>query len=266
MKIVKLSVVAVVAASLLTAAQPVEAAACPAPIPAVAHRGGTENYAENSRNAFRRAENIGVPLWEADARVDADGHWWVLHDETVDRVTDGTGRLDQMTTAQVRQLRTADGQPLLALDDLANDVAVDRAKLFLELKITPTAAQWASLLAILDRHGIRSRVILTSFDPATLLAARQHAPDLATGRIYNPQNVDPADALQYGRNLIIHHNSITDARITAWAAAGLDVYAWTVNSVSEWDRMQWYRSNGRLDGVITDLPAGYLAWAASRRC
>lgn len=263
---------ALAAALLLTgcvttaAPAPASAATCPALVPAVAHRGGTEKYVENTRNAFRDAQNKTVTTWETDVRFTADNVPVVMHDETVDRTTDGAGAIADLTYAQVAALRTSDGQPVPTLAELLNDAAVDGTTVLVEPKTDPTPAQWTALLADFDAYQMRTNVILISFDGPLLLKARQVAPDLETGRLYDPYNVPASEALQYGNNLIIHHNSVTDARITAWAAAGLDVYTWTVDTASEWERMQWYRSAGRLDGVITNKPAGYLAWAAARIC
>jgi len=69
-----------------------------------AHRGAMATHPENTLPAFREAVRLGVAMIELDVRMTADSHLVILHDETVDRTTDGTGRLSEMTFAVVRRL------------------------------------------------------------------------------------------------------------------------------------------------------------------
>src|ERR1044072_8687498 len=102
----------IVGAGLATAveSEPAQAAAC-VTVPAVAHRGGIERYVENTGNAFRDATNVGAPIWETDVQFDADNQPWIMHDDTVDRTTDGTGAVAHLTTAQMAALRTGARPP-----------------------------------------------------------------------------------------------------------------------------------------------------------
>ena len=65
---------------------------------------------------------------------------------------------------------------------------------------------------------------------------------------------------------IKHQDAITNGRLDEWSGP-LDVSAWTVNNADGWARMHWYTAEpGKLDGVITDKPAAYLAWQKARVC
>lgn len=234
-----------------------------ATIPAAAHRGGLERYTENSGNAYRDASNRGARLWETDVRFTADNVPVILHDPDVTRTTTGTGRIADLTHAQVSGLRTRDGQPILTLADFIDDAHVDGPRLLVELKTNPTPTQWKAFnAAIGSRPGIPARVVLMSFDPATLTAAKTYAPALARGLLQNPGDTDPAEVLTYANILVKHHHSITTDRMRKWTAAGLTVYAWTANKPDQWQRLSGYR----LGAVITDRPGAYLAWQKSRTC
>lgn len=260
-----MATVAVVTAATLTTATPALAAAC-VNVPAVAHRGGTERYVENTGNAFRDATNIGAPTWETDVQFDADNQPWIMHDDTVDRTTNGTGPVADLTTAQMAALRTADDQPVPTLRQLVNDAEVDGARIFPELKTMPTEPQWATFLAALASRPIADRIVVTSFDGPTLVALRAHTTLYATGLIQELGDQTPASVTQYGAHILIkHHNAITWSRLSAWQAGGLSVYAWTVDTDSEWQRMNSYPA-AWLDGVITNEPAAYLAWQRGRTC
>jgi glycerophosphoryl diester phosphodiesterase len=133
-----------------------------------------------------------------------------------------------------------------------------------ELKTDPTDAQWQAFLAALtSRAGMTGRLIITSFDGDTLLAAHAQAPAYATGLIQDVGDVDPDDVIPFAHILIKHHNAITASRMAKWSAGGLSVYAWTVDTASEWARLASYP---RLTGVITNRPAAYLSWQRSRTC
>lgn len=70
----------------------------------VAHRGASGNYPENTLQAFQTALEIGVDEIELDLRSTRDGHLVVMHDATVDRTTDGTGAIGELTLAEIRAL------------------------------------------------------------------------------------------------------------------------------------------------------------------
>lgn len=253
------------ATALLAVPGPAAAAAC-VNIPAVAHRGGTERYVENTLNAFRDAANRGVAYWETDVRFTADDVPVLLHNETLDQTTDGTGPVADLLADDLADVRTVGGQQVPTLAELINDAQVDGARILVELKTNPTPAQWAAVLAAIDSRSWRGKVTLMSFDPAVVLEARQVAPDVRTGLVENP-GYRPVDELTpYGEAYIKHKNSITGARLDEWSGP-LDVYAWTVDAPADWAWMHYYTAEpGRLDGVITNKPGAYLAWQKARVC
>lgn len=71
----------------------------------VAHRGASGNYPENTLRAFQMALEMGVDEIELDLRMTLDGHLVVMHDATVDRTTDGTGAIGELTLGEIRALR-----------------------------------------------------------------------------------------------------------------------------------------------------------------
>jgi len=151
------------------------------------------------------------------------------------------------------------------LAELANDAAVDGAQLLVELKTDPTPAQWAAVLSALDARAMRPKTILMSFDAAVVLEAQAVAPNVETGLVENPGYRPVAELTPYG-SYIKHKNSITGARLDEWSGP-LDVYAWTVDTQADWTWMNYYGAEpGRLDGVITNRPTAYLAWAKTQVC
>lgn len=270
----RIAVITVAAAALVAPATPSLAVACAAPFP-VAHRGGTERYAEDTGNAYLdTAANIGVRFWENDVRFTADDVPVIMHDETVDRTTDGTGNVADLTYAQIAAMRTSDDQPVPTLRDFINDESAMKAYAFVEPKTMPTEDQWTAFVsAIKSRDGKGGpRPVISSFDPAVLDQVAVRMPGYTRALIQSVGDADPADITPHASILLKHHDAITAGRLTKWTAAGLKVYAWAdpaADPQSEWERIAGYSTDssaGSVTGYITATPAAYLAWRNSRVC
>lgn len=255
-------------AALVAPATPALAADCVA-IPAVAHRGGIDKYDENTRNAFRYSSSLGVKWWETDVHFDSAGTPFIIHDDTLDRTTNETGAVSDhdLSADRAAGLRTKDGQVVPSLYEVMTDAEDLDAHVFVEIKDNPTPTEMAKVLARFDWTNMRTKVVVTSFDEPTLAVVKAAAPDLKLGLIENPSYRPVGEITALGvTSYLKHYYSITAARLDEWSGP-LDVYAWTVDSATEWARMHWYTSEpGRLDGVITDYPAAYLNWEKTHGC
>jgi len=143
-----------------------------------AHRGWRSRYPENTLEAFRAALALGVDQIETDIRITKDGELVLIHDETVDRTTNGSGRVSEMTFAELRALDAgikkdecfagANVPTLTELMELVKEHPT--MTLDLELKEYPTEGREAiayevcdRVLAIVDRYGFTDRVVINSF-------------------------------------------------------------------------------------------------------
>jgi glycerophosphoryl diester phosphodiesterase len=261
-------------AALAAAATPALAAACVTP-GVVAHRGGTERYVEDTRDAFLdSAANIGAKFWENDVQFTSDDVPVIMHDDTVDRTTNGTGAVADITAAQIAQLRTADDQPVPTLRDFINDQSVMKAYAFVEIKGTPTESQWSAFVAaVKSREGKGGpRPAISSFDPDVLDQVAVRLPGYTRALIQSAGDADPADITPHASILIKHHDSITASRLQKWTGAGLRVYAWAdiaADPQSEWERIADYGNDatpGSVSGYITASPGAYLTWRSGRTC
>lgn len=220
----------------------------------VAHRGGTEKYTENTRKAWNNAMANGAKWVETDVRFTTDGVPVIMHDVTVDRTTNGAGQVSTMTLAQIRSLRTADGQYVPTLYEFLSDVKAHGDKAFVELKVVPTDSQWTAFKARFDWLSMRSSSVITSFEKNLLVSAK--AKGFWTGWIDELGDRDPAEITPYATYYLKHHWSVTTARYKKWTAAGLKVFPWTVNQTSDWSR---FDTMG-VPGVITDKPNAFNKW------
>lgn len=139
----------------------------------VAHRGcheaapahGLSDAPENSLSALDHCVAIGVDVMETDVRMTRDGYLVMLHDETVDRTTNGTGKLSALTLAQVKalRLRTNEGGPQAPLTDQAIptlDEMLARAGKRIVLNLDIKDAVHAETIAAVERAGATRRVLV----------------------------------------------------------------------------------------------------------
>ena len=151
----------------------------------IAHRGDSSRAPENTLAAFEAGVEAGASAVELDLRCTADGHVVVMHDESVDRTTDGTGQLEQLTLEQVRKLDAGgwfderfagEGVPTLAE---VFDRMVDRVPLVLHIKEAGCGIERAVIEEV-NRRGVVDRVSVSSDRRGVLESFHRLAPDLTT--------------------------------------------------------------------------------------
>ena len=285
------------------------------------HRGARAVAPENTLAGFRAAQAAGASTWELDTGLTRDGVVVVMHDRRLNSDTtrgpDGAWiaapgpTLASMTLAELRAYdvgrlrpgsryaglwpaqRAVDGERVPTLDavfELARREAPASLRFNIETKLSPLApdetaspeAMVDALLAVIDRHGLRDRVTVQSFDWRTLALVRRRAPGVATAAL-SAQRPDfdtvASGAWTAGLDLAAHGGSVprlvqslgapiwspnfrdlTPERLAEARALGLRVIPWTVNDPADIERlMAW-----GVDGLISDDPALVLRVLKSR--
>ncbi|MYV56374.1 glycerophosphodiester phosphodiesterase [Streptomyces sp. SID3212] len=227
----------------------------PGPIP-FAHRGGAAEGLENTAAAFRRADSLGYRYFETDVHTTADGRLVAFHDTTLDRVTDGHGRIADLPWDEVRQARVAGKEPLPLFADLLDEFP--DARWNVDIKAAPALVP---LVDLIRRTGSWDRVCVGSFSERRVAAAARLAgPRLATS--YGVRGVLGLRLRSYGVPFPVRTGAVSaqvpeaqsgipvvDERFVRTAhARGLQVHVWTVN---EADRMEALLDLG-VDGIMTD--------------
>jgi glycerophosphoryl diester phosphodiesterase len=136
-----------------------------------AHRGWCSEYPENTLLAFRKALEVGVDQIETDIRITKDGELVLMHDATVDRTTNGTGKVCEMTLAELKELDAGGGEKIPTLRELM-ELVKDEPRLTLdyELKEYPTEG-WEEtayevadrVIAMAEEYGFGDRCVINSF-------------------------------------------------------------------------------------------------------
>ena len=235
----------------------------------MAHRGASRYAPENTLAAVRLALEHGAPAVECDLQRTKDGHLVIIHDQTVDRTTDGRGPVGAQTFADLRRLDAGRwfapefaGERIPLLDELL-DVIRGRALLQLEIKNGPVFYDGIERQALdaLSRHGVEGDVLLLSFDHQSLRTARALSARVATGVLYAARLVDgPAAARAAGADaLCLEWGFATEDVVAQAHAAGLGVFVWTVDEEEAVRRCRAYGVDG-ITSNDTRLLRRLLGW------
>jgi len=203
----------------------------------IAHRGASAHAPENTLTAFRLAETAGADMVELDVHLTRDDAVVVIHDETLDRTTDGRGPVRDRTLAEIRALRMrGTDERVPTLDEVAAWASASRVGLEVEIK-QPTAALGRArypdiaerVSDILSSRGLVARSIVHSFDHPTVRRVRDVLPAATTavltgGGVF----VDPVGIARAADASGIHPrwSSVTEELCEQAHAASLHVHAW----------------------------------------
>jgi glycerophosphoryl diester phosphodiesterase len=227
----------------------------------IAHRGAGALAPENTLAAFRLGAQHGYTAFECDVKLSADGVPFLLHDATLERTTNASGPAGERGWAALSRLDAGSwhshryaGEPLPTLQAIAVFVQCNAFALDLEIKPTPgTEAHTGAVVAAEAArlwHGQSLKPLLSSFQPESLRAARDAAPELPRALLLDtlpPQAFDVARDL--GCVALITNHELMDAALLARIhAAGMRALVYTVNDP---ERASQLLAIG-IDGIVTD--------------
>ena len=212
------------------------------------HRGAPADEPENTLRSFSRALAVGVAAVELDVQLTKDGRLAVIHDETLDRTTNGRGLVKDFTLAELQRLDAGRGEPIPALEDVF-DLVQGKAHLVVELK-QPEAAG-ALLDFFQERQAFESATVISFWHPA-LKALKEAEPRLCTGVLMVGCPADPVGLARAANSdaLILQYAYVTPELVAAAHAAGLLVYVWNIDDV---DTLKPYLTM-HLDGIGSNRP------------
>jgi len=157
----------------------------------IAHRGGiVPGYAENTLAAYRRAISYGVDVIEIDLRGTRDGEVIILHDETLERTTDGRGKVTDHTLGELKQLNAGSGESIPSYAEVLDLVADTGVKLLLDIKISPVLDK-GKVVRLTESHDAVLDVIVGVRTLGDLRQFRRLNPNIRTlGFIRRPEDID----------------------------------------------------------------------------
>jgi len=213
--------------------------------------------------AFRRAVEMGARFVETDLHLTRDARVVAIHDATLDRTTNGHGLVDLMPLAEVRALdagawfgspsaESFAGEPVPTLDEILRFARERDIIFYLEIKSDATWGVEHAVVAALRDTGEAARVIILSFDPATLLSVNRLDQTMMTGYLCELPSSDLVErSVRAGaRQIAPRGDLVTPDLVKKAHEAGLQVVAWTIN---EPDQMRRLIAAG-VDGIMSDYP------------
>lgn len=226
------------------------------------HRGASAYAPENTLAAFNLAFEMGADGIELDVTLTRDGVPVVIHDDTVDRTTNGQGAVKDLTLEQIQQLDASykfeqyRGEKIPTLAQVLRAVG-KRGIVNIELKSTTykTDGIEAATLAVIEDTGTADHVLISSFNPFALQRMRALDPRLPRGLLYaNDLPIYLRRAwlrpLAHPNAMHPHYSMITPA-FAAWAKdKGYQINTWTVNEPADAQRLIALGVNA----IITNVP------------
>ena len=160
----------------------------------IAHRGGPAYEPENTLSAFRNAIEVGADWIEMDIQRTQDGVLVVIHDETVDRTTDGTGKVEHLTLEQIRTLDAGNGEQVPTFEEVIALAREARVGLLTEAKsayLYPGIE--AEMVEALIEAGYVQETVIQSFEPGALETIQRINPDIQVCPLYGLWVLDLSD-------------------------------------------------------------------------
>lgn len=232
------------------------------------HRGAPMVAPENTLASFQKARELGADGVELDVMLCADGEPVVIHDFSVERTTNGHGRVRELTLAQLKALDAGSwfdpqftGERIPTLREVTAWAGKDML-LNIELKSTSIHGDGLEekVIAIVKEFGLEHRVVLSSFNPFALWRVKQLVPHLHTGLLYAgdlPIFLRRAWLRPLARPNALHphYQMVTDGYI-AWARRKrYRINVWTPDQIADWQRL----IRQKVDIIITNRPDALAA-------
>lgn len=241
----------------------------------IAHQGGDGVWPGETMLAYQNSANLGVDVLEMDIHITADGSLILMHDETVDRTTDGTGEIESMTLAEIKKLDAAydwspdEGQTFPYRGQGISTTTLEEVfaafpdkRMTIEIKKTNTSMA-KPFCNLIRKYHMQEKVLVASFHDERLKDFRAECPEVATSSAKNETTVFVLMTKAFlGGYYSPKFNSLqvpeesggitvmTPGFVRAAHARNLAVEPWTINDE---ETMRKFIAWG-VEGIITDRP------------
>ncbi|SFJ05644.1 glycerophosphodiester phosphodiesterase [Thermoflavimicrobium dichotomicum] len=227
----------------------------------VAHRGFSAKAPENTLAAFEWAIKAKADGIELDVHLTLDGEVVVIHDETLERTTNGKGWIKDLTLTELKQVSSGkwfadefQAERIPVLSEVLELISGSDLWLNIELKnhIVMYPGLEEAVIREVERFGMENRVVLSSFNHYSLVHIQRYRPKLSLGALYDGHLYQPwlyAKALGVSA---IHpfYTAATEEVVTHCHQHGILVRPYTVDQIEEMKRLMEIK----VDAIITNVP------------
>ena len=219
----------------------------------IGHRGAMGHETENTLPSIQKAMDLGVDMIEIDVFKIKSGEIVVFHDDTVDRLTNGPGKIEDYNIVELRKLIVDGGHRIPMLQDVLKLID-NKVALNIELKGAGTADKVNFIMNyyIENRNWSADNFLISSFNWDELRAMRKYNPNVAIA-VLTEEN--PADALEVAKELNAvainpYFKQLNEEMANRIHDEGFKIYTWTVNEPQDIAAMEEIG----VDGIITNFP------------
>lgn len=219
----------------------------------IAHRGAKGYEPENTLKAFQKALDLNADGIELDVHLSADGHIIVIHDETIDKMTNGKGFVNTLSLAELKSFLIAEKHEIPTLKEVF-DLVNKKCFINIELKDADTLTKVVSLIDeyVLEKKWSYNHFIVSSFDWNALLEVHNLNSKIPIGIL---TETDLKLALAFAETIqakAIHpyYHLLNEENTREIKEKGFLVLPWTVNIDEDIQKIKSYK----VHGIITDFP------------
>jgi glycerophosphoryl diester phosphodiesterase len=219
----------------------------------IGHRGARGHEPENTLIGFQKAIDIHVDRIELDVHLSSDNELMVIHDETVDRTTDGKGLVNQFSLPELKRFRIEKQHAIPTLSDVLNLID-QRCDINIELKSYETADKVVDLIEkyISEKNWNYNQFLVSSFDWNALQQVNLLNSKIAIG-VLTETNLELALAFAkfiQAKSIHPYFHLVNEENTARIQEQGFQVFPWTVNEIEDIKKIKTYNVNG----IISDFP------------
>lgn len=216
----------------------------------IAHRGFGKQFPENTMIAMKLATQLGATSLECDVQVSSDGIPIVIHDDTVDRTTNGSGKVVEKTFLELRQLDAAknfpyfSGEKIPSFEEWLQFVKGNSKFIYPEIKGYRQQSDIKIIIDLIVKYGLDSRCVIQSTYPNNLSYVRNINKQITLGYLVNDVqafNQALIDAKNDRNSVLLPNASLlyqNPLLISNARAEGVDIAVWTMETIEYMQRIK----------------------------
>ncbi len=223
----------------------------------IAHRGASHYAPENTLAAIEKAAALKTDMVELDVRSSADGAPVIIHDDCLERATNGAGPVSERTLVELKALDAGNGESIPTLEEAIIACKTHEIGLYLELK---SSSVIRNVVRLLKKHQFHQLTIVSSFRPDWLADIKALDPHLVTSVLFGSVNIDAVSLARSVNATYVHpawenraaepHTLLTPAWLKRIRQAGLGLITWHEERPAE---IAALRQLG-VDGICSNAP------------
>lgn len=218
----------------------------------IAHRGYPVKYPENTLSSFQAAIDLGFTHMELDVHLSKDGIPVVMHDHTIDRMTDGTGEIRNYTFDELQLFTVGKEERIPSLEEVLF-MAKDKIIVSIELKKTALyKGIEEKVFNMIQKVGVVDQVYIISFNHKSLVKLRKISRDLELGPLVNKVKRSNYRLLNQldAKYFAVRYDGLKAKHIQKCKDMGVQLIAWKVNTL---EHMQYIKQNPSILGTTDEL-------------